>query len=84
MADRGADFVNAEMRAPLLKRIAEETGGHFYSAATVNRLPADVQYTQSGVTLTEAKDLWDMPIVFFVLIGLLGAEWAYRRARGMV
>jgi hypothetical protein len=43
-----------------------------------------VQVTESGVTVTEAKDLWDMPIVFFGLIGLLGGEWAIRRRRGLV
>jgi uncharacterized membrane protein len=84
VADRGADFVNAEMRAPLLKRIADETGGRFYTAATVARLADDVQYTESGVTVTDAKDLWDMPIVFLALLGLLGGEWAYRRRRGLV
>jgi uncharacterized membrane protein len=84
VADRGADFVNAEMRAPLLKRIAEETGGRFYTASTAAGLAEDVQYTESGVTVTETKDLWDMPIVFIALLGLLGTEWAYRRRRGLV
>jgi uncharacterized membrane protein len=84
VADRGADFVNAEMRAPLLRRIAAETGGKFYTAETVNRLPDDVLYTQSGVTVKETKDLWDMPIIFFGLVLLLGTEWVYRRRRGLV
>ena len=84
VADRGADFVNAEMRAPLLERIAQETGGRFYTTATASRLPDDVIYTESGVTVTETKDLWDMPIVFFVLAALLGTEWVYRRRKGLV
>ena len=82
-ADRGLDFLNAEMRGPLLRRIAAETGGRFYTAADVNRLPADAVYTESGITVTETKDLWDMPIIFFLLVGLLGAEWVYRRKRGL-
>jgi hypothetical protein len=32
----------------------------------------------------EQKDLWDMPIVFLLLVGLVGAEWTYRRLRGLV
>lgn len=83
VADRGLDFLDAEMRAPLLRRIAEETGGRFYTAETVSRLPADAVYTESGVTVTEVKDLWDMPIVFFALVSLLGAEWLIRRRRGL-
>jgi uncharacterized membrane protein len=84
VADRGADFLNAEMRSPLLKRIAEETGGRFYTAATVGKLPDDVVYTESGVTVRETRDLWDMPVVFLALMLLLGAEWVYRRRRGLV
>jgi hypothetical protein len=84
VADRGADFVNAEMRAPVLQRIARETGGKFYTPATAASLPDDVIFTESGVTTREIKDLWDMPVVFFLLVGLLGFEWVYRRRRGLV
>jgi uncharacterized membrane protein len=83
VADRGLDFLNAEMRAPLLRRIATETGGRFYTPERAARIPDDAQYTEAGVTVTEVKDLWDMPIVFFVLVSLLGTEWVLRRRRGM-
>jgi hypothetical protein len=33
--------------------------------------------------VTERYDLWDMPVVFVLLIGALGAEWLLRRRRGM-
>ena len=84
VADRGVDFLNAEMRAPLLRRIAAETGGRFYTPASVGKLPDDVMYTKSGVTVTERKDLWDMPAIFLGILLLLGLEWGYRRSRGMV
>jgi hypothetical protein len=67
----------------LLRRIADETGGRYYSLQTVSGLPQDIVYTEKGVTTTEQLDLWDMPIVFFLLAGLLAAEWMLRRARGM-
>jgi hypothetical protein len=28
-------------------------------------------------------DLWDMPFIFLLLVSLVCAEWAYRRARGL-
>jgi hypothetical protein len=71
------------MRAPLLKRIAEETGGRFYTMATVDRLPEEIRYAGQGITQVEQKDLWDMPIVFLLIIGFVGAEWGYRRRRGL-
>jgi len=77
------EYFDAEMHASLLKRIAEETGGRFYTPETVNTLPEDVSYTQSGAAVIEEKDLWDMPIVFVLLLTLVGAEWGYRRARGL-
>lgn len=79
----GADVEQAELRAPLLRRIAGETGGRYYPLADAGRLAEDVMYTESGVTVRESRDLWDMPIVFLVLIGLLGADWGYRRRRGL-
>jgi hypothetical protein len=81
--DQGADVEQAELRAPLLRRIAQETGGRYYPLAEADKLAEDVVYTESGVTVREALDLWDMPIVFLVLALLLGAEWALRRSRGM-
>jgi hypothetical protein len=29
-------------------------------------------------------ELWDMPLLFLLLVILLCAEWAYRRWRGLV
>ncbi len=47
-------------------------------------LPEDVSLTESGTTIVEERDLWDMPIVFLLVIVLAGAEWGYRRWRGLV
>jgi hypothetical protein len=81
--DHGADVEQAELRAPLLRRIASETGGRYYPLADASRLEDDVTFTESGVTVKESRDLWDMPALFFLLILLLGAEWGYRRRRGL-
>lgn len=81
--DQGADVEQAELRTPLLRRIAEQTGGRYYPLAEAQRLAEDVQYTESGVTVREARDLWDMPAVFLLVAMLLAAEWGLRRARGL-
>ena len=80
---RGADMDHAELRAPLLQRIAKETGGKYYPLNDLSRLPDDVLLTSSGITAHESRDLWDMPIVLLLVIILLGAEWGYRRWRGL-
>ena len=81
--DQGADVSQAERRTALLRRIADETGGRYYDLDGVARLADDAVFTDSGITVREAKDLWDMPAVFLTLALLLGAEWGYRRWRGM-
>ncbi len=81
--DLETEFRNAEMRQPLLERIASETGGRFYTPETIATLPEDVSFTESGTTVREERDLWDMPVLFLLLIGLVGTEWAYRRSQGL-
>jgi len=83
VADLGAEYYGAEMRRPLLQRIADETGGRFYTPATMSRLPEDIALSRRGVTVMNQMDLWDMPVILVLLVGLLGAEWAYRRHRGL-
>ncbi len=78
-----AEYFDAAMRGSLLRRIADDTGGHFFTPANVAQLPEAVSYTGRGVTVVEERDLWDMPIVLLLLLGLLGAEWGIRRVRGL-
>ncbi len=82
-APTDAEYFDAGMRATLLERVADETGGRFYSSDDVSTLPEDIQYTGGGVTITEEQDLWDMPIVLLSLLALLAAEWSYRRVRDL-
>ena len=77
------EFRDPRQRRGLMERIAEETGGRYYTTETADQLPEDLQFTGGGVTVTEERDLWDMPVLFLLLAGLLGAEWGYRRKRGL-
>ena len=77
------EWFDAGMRAPLLRRVAAETGGRFYTPATVGALPEDLRLARGGVTVVERLALWDMPAVLLLLGGILAAEWACRRAWGL-
>jgi len=81
--DLSTEYFGAEMRAPLLRRIADETGGRFYSSDNVADLAKDIVFTDVGNTVVDRKDLWDMPIVFLLLIALITSEWGYRKLRGL-
>jgi len=78
-----AEYFDATMHSGTLRRIADETGGRFYDAANTASLADDLRYTGRGVTTVEEHELWHMPIVLLLLVGLLCAEWGYRRVVGL-
>ena len=78
-----AEYYDAAMRAPLLKRIAEETSGRFFTTDATASLPEAISYSGRGVTVVEERELWDMPALFLLLMTLVGAEWGYRRVKGL-
>ena len=78
-----AEYFDATMHAGTLRRIADETGGRFYAPESTATLADDLRYTGRGVTTVEEHDLWHMPIVLLLLVGLLCAEWGYRRVVGL-
>jgi uncharacterized membrane protein len=82
-ADLATEYFGAEMRRPLLERIAEETGGRFYTPRTVPALAEDVKYGGGGATVQETRPLWDMPALYVAIVALVSAEWALRKARGL-
>jgi len=78
-----AEYFDAAMRAPLLRRIAETTGGRFFTPTDAAALPEAISYSGRGVTVVEERELWDMPALFLLLVALIGAEWGYRRMMGL-
>lgn len=78
-----ADVARAELRTGFLTQLAEATGGRYYPLADASRLVRDVVFTAAGITVRDAHDLWDMPVVLLLLMSLLGAEWGFRRYRGL-
>ena len=78
-----AEYFDPTMHEGPMQRIAQETGGRFYTPETVAGLPEDVRYAGRGVTTVEERELWNMPIILIMLVGLVCAEWGYRRAVGL-
>jgi len=78
------EHFGASRHTQTLRRIAEETGGQYYTPDNIETLPEDITITGAGVTLVEQMPLWDMPIIFLLMLTLMGAEWGFRRMRGLV
>jgi uncharacterized membrane protein len=78
-----SEFFDPTLHAAALRRIAEETGGRFYTPDSVDGIAEDMRYAGRGVTSIEERPLWNMPIVLIGLMALVCAEWGYRRAVGL-
>jgi hypothetical protein len=77
------EYFGAERRTELLERVVDETGGRFYTEETVADLPEDLSYTESGSTVKERKELWNMPVLFLAALALACTEWGYRKWRAL-
>jgi hypothetical protein len=83
VAPSDAEYFDAAMRAPLMKRIADDTGGRFFRADDTSTLVDAITYSGRGITVVEDRELWDMPVVLLLLLVLMSGEWAYRRSQGL-
>ena len=77
------EFFGAAADVDLATRIADETGGRVFSPDAARALAQDLRYTESGVTVVERRDLWNLPAIFFLMFGLLASEWGLRRRWGL-
>jgi hypothetical protein len=79
-----AEFSNAELNAELLKTLAEGSGGEYYSPEEVAQLANRIPLVESATSKITDVDIWDMPLIFGLVIALLGFEWFLRKRGGLV
>jgi hypothetical protein len=65
---------------PLLARLVEQTGGHMLPPGRLSEVPELLPKREVHIAGTpDIETLWDKPIVLFLLLTLLTAEWVGRR-----
>ena len=77
------EMFSAEVNQAFLERVADETVGRIYRPEQLGELFEDLAYSQEGSTVREYRELWDMPVLFLLLLSLLVSEWALRRKWGL-
>jgi hypothetical protein len=80
VAENFHTFQNRE----LLEKLATETGGRYWRADELSRLPNEISYSDAGISVRDIKELWNMPVVFLWLLLRMAAEWLLRRKWGVV
>jgi uncharacterized membrane protein len=82
--DGVAENFHTQQNRELLERLATQTGGQYWKPSDLNKLAAAIPFSEAGVTMRETKDLWDLPLVFVILLLLRFSEWWLRRKWGIV
>ena len=82
--DGVAENFHAEQNRELLQKLSSETGGNYYKPDDAGRLADEISLSDAGITVREVRDLWNMPAVFLLLLGLMAGEWLLRRKWGVV
>jgi len=79
-----AENFHTDQNRELLEHLASDTGGRYWQPSELKELPRDISYSEAGISVRATKDLWNMPIIFLALLGLLISEWMLRRKWGFI
>lgn len=82
--DGVAENFHVEQNRELLEKLSNETGGKYYKPEDAKKLGKDINYSEAGITVRETRDLWDMPVIFLLLLMLRSGEWLLRRKWGVI
>ncbi len=82
--DGVAENFRTEQNRELLEKLSSQTGGRYWKADELGRLPREISYSEAGISVRDTKELWNMPIVFLALLGLMSGQWLMRRKWGVI
>ena len=80
--DGVVEHFNVAQNRPLLERVAAATSGRYFGLDAVNGLREAVSFSEAGTVERQVLDLWNMPIVFVLLLLLKAGEWLLRLVWG--
>jgi hypothetical protein len=79
-----AENFHTEQNRDLLEKLSAQTGGRYWKPEELSRLPSEISYSEAGITVRDTKDLWNMPVIFLLILLLRSSEWLLRRKWGVV
>lgn len=82
--DGVAENFHTSQNKELLQKLSEQTGGRYYKPVEASKLANEISYSEAGITTRETRDLWDMPVIFLLALGIRASEWVLRRRWGVV
>lgn len=73
------ELLDTAMREGLLRKMAELSGGRYFTVRELGALPELLEAKPRTMTVQEEKTLWDHWWVIAVIVACLGTEWFFRR-----
>jgi hypothetical protein len=72
------------MQEDLLKRMVALSGGRYFTAANLPELADELSGEQRSTSVRITRELFDLPVIFCVLLLFLAVEWTVRRRSDLV
>jgi uncharacterized membrane protein len=82
--DGVAENFHPEQNRDLLEKLSSATGGRYWPPQGLSKLAGEIPLSEAGITIREARQLWNMPAVFVLIVLLRFSEWLLRRKWGVV
>jgi hypothetical protein len=83
-----AEYLNLKMNAPLLRSMAEITGGKFYTPNTVSGFIEDLKkhprFNQTTIVRESEIALWNNLWLLMIAISAFAIEWFLRKRSGLI
>lgn len=79
-----AEFSDAALNVNLLTNLAEMSGGKYYPIEEAGQLVNQISLVESATSEITDVDIWDLPLIFGLIMLFLGLEWFLRKRGGLV
>lgn len=79
-----AEFSDAALNVPLLTNLANMSGGKYYPIEQAGQLVNQISLVESATSEITDVDIWDLPLIFGLLLLFLCLEWFLRKRAGLV
>ncbi|MBN2712235.1 MAG: hypothetical protein JXR97_07330, partial [Planctomycetes bacterium] len=87
VAEPLVEFSDAGLKRELLKNMTEISGGKYFEYPDTKDLVVtakdDARRLQRTAAVSRRDLVWDMPLIFLMLLGVFAVEWIVRRRSGL-
>jgi hypothetical protein len=77
------EFQETAMNEPLLRQMAEASGGAFFREEDLHQLPTKLQTETQRVRSSSDVEIWSSPLYFLLMLVTISAEWIVRKASNL-